>query len=118
MKKQFIVIKSYTTQYPNPIHFSAGDFLVVGEKYVGDEGWDNWFFCSFDGLSGWVPKQIIEFTSESSGVAKENYSASELTVKKHDNVIGLKRVNGWVWCESIETEEQGWLPELNLKEIT
>lgn len=118
MKKQYIVIKSHTSEYPNPIHFSAGDRLVIGEEYVGNEGWDNWLFCSFDGLSGWVPKQLIEFSSESSGIAKENYIASELNVKKQDYVIGFNQINGWVWCEKMATGEQGWLPELHLKEIT
>lgn len=117
MKKLFIVIKSHTSEYPDPIHFSAGDFLAVGEKYVGNEGWDNWYLCSFNGLSGWVPKPLIEFTGVNSGVAKENYTASELNVEAQDHVIGFKKINGWIWCKKLSTEEQGWLPELNLKEI-
>lgn len=117
MKKKFIVIKSHTSEYPDPIHFSAGDLLVVGEKYVGNEGWDNWYLCSFDGLSGWVPKQLIEFITTSEGVAKEDYSASELNVEVQELVTGLKKINGWIWCQKSSTGEQGWLPELNLKEI-
>lgn len=118
MKKLFIVIKNHTSEYPNPIHFSTGDLLTVGEKYVGNEGWDDWFFCSFNGLSGWVPKQLIEFTSDSSGVAKKDYSAAELNVKEKDYVIGFKNMNGWIWCKKLTGEEQGWLPETNLEEIS
>lgn len=117
MKKKFVVIKSHISEYPDPIHFSAGDLLVVGEKYAGNEGWDNWYFCSFNGLSGWVPKQLIEIASENTGVAKENYSASELNVEVQEYVIGFKKINGWIWCEKLSTEAQGWFPELNLKEI-
>ncbi len=117
MKKQFMVIKSHISEYPNPIHFSAGDPLVVGEKYVGDEGWDNWYYCSFNGLSGWVPKQLIELTSATTGIAKENYSALELNVEISEQVIGYQKTNGWIWCEKLDTQEQGWLPELNLQEI-
>lgn len=43
MKKQLIVIKRHISEYPNPIHFSGGNLLTVGEKYVGDEGWDDWY---------------------------------------------------------------------------
>lgn len=117
MKKQFIVIKSHTSEYPDPIHFSAGDLLTVGEKYADNEGWDNWYFCSFDGLSGWVPKQFIEFVNTNEEVAKENYSASKLNVEVQELVTGLKKINGWIWCQKLSTKEQGWLPELNLKEI-
>lgn len=117
MKKQLIVIKRHISEYPNPIHFSAGDLLTVGEKYVGDEGWDNWYLCSFNGLSGWVPKQVIELISETTGIAKENYSALELNVETQEHVIGYKEINGWVWCKKLDTGEQGWIPVLNLKEI-
>lgn len=118
MKKQLIVTKEHISEYPNPIHFSAGDVLTVGEKYVGNEGWDNWFFCSLNGLSGWVPKQLIEFINEDTGIAKDNYSAFELDVKEQDEVIGFKQINGWIWCKKLETEEQGWVPLLNLTPVT
>lgn len=117
MKKQYIVIEDHVSEFPNPIHFSAGDSLIVGEEYVSDEDWDNWLFCSFNDLSGWVPKQLIEFITPDSGIAKDNYTASELNVKKEDSIIGFKKMNGWVWCENTKTKEQGWIPESHLKEV-
>lgn len=117
MESLFTVIKDHTSEYPNPIQFSMGDLLVVGEKYIGSEGWDNWYFCSFKELNGWVPKQLINFISENEGIANENYSALELNVKIQERVIGFKKINGWIWCKNLSTEEQGWVPELNLQKI-
>ncbi|WP_087025543.1 SH3 domain-containing protein [Thaumasiovibrio subtropicus] len=57
----YIAIANHRSEYPDPICFSAGEKLHVGERYEGEEDWDNWFFCrSESGKSGWVPIQIFE----------------------------------------------------------
>lgn len=68
--------------------------MIVGEKYVGD---DNWYFCSINTLSGWDPNQIIEFIDDKLGAAKEDYRAVELNAEAQEIVIGLQKVNGWIW---------------------
>ncbi len=44
-----IVTTHHSSEFPNPITFAEGAPLTVGEAYQGDEGWDNWFFCSTHG---------------------------------------------------------------------
>ncbi|MEQ4651125.1 SH3 domain-containing protein [Providencia rettgeri] len=38
-------------------------------------------------------------------------------METQEHVIGYKKTNGWIWCEKLDTGEQGWIPALNLKEI-
>jgi hypothetical protein len=42
--KKYLVIQDHRSEYPEPITFSEGASLTVGEEYEGPEGWDNWLF--------------------------------------------------------------------------
>lgn len=54
-RRKFIVIEAHVSEFPRPIAFAAGALLVVGEKYIGPEGWDRWYFCETPGQQvGWV----------------------------------------------------------------
>ncbi|TDB27104.1 hypothetical protein ATCM_05245 [Stenotrophomonas sp. ATCM1_4] len=54
--RQCRVIRGHTSEYPNPISFTKGALLVVGERHEGPEGWDNWLLCDTQGQKGgWVP---------------------------------------------------------------
>ncbi|MDJ0624339.1 MAG: SH3 domain-containing protein [Desulfocapsaceae bacterium] len=117
-KKRYLVIQDYSSEYPNPITFAKGASLVVGKKYEGPEDWNDWFFCSTPGQdSGWVPAQIIEIINGNIARAREDYTARELNVQKGDLLLGLKTLNGWVWCENPASSESGWVPIVNLQEI-
>ena len=115
--KKYLVIQDHTSEYPEPITFAKGTPLIVGEKYNGPEGWDNWLFCETPGqIGGWVPAQIIEIVNDKTARAREDYTARELNVREGDLLLGTRTLNGWVWCKRIDSLESGWVPLANLQE--
>ncbi|EOD54045.1 hypothetical protein G113_16355 [Aeromonas molluscorum 848] len=116
--KAFLVITVHSSEYPDPITFSKGTPLTVGEKYVGEEDWHDWFFCHCTGQQGgWVPAQIIEWMGEGEARAREDYTARELNVQVGDQLRGTRALNGWIWCEKAGGSASGWVPLANLREI-
>lgn len=112
LRSKYIAVQQHKSEYPNPIIFTKGSKLLVGDKYKGDEGWDNWYFCTIPEHSGGrVPEQLIERCEQSAyGVAKEDYSAKELDVNEGDQFQSIKFLNGWVWCLRLSDNEIGWVP--------
>lgn len=110
----------HISEYPDPISFTRGTSLIIHEKYEGEEEWDNWFYCTMPGhTGGWVPGQIlVRFEGTHRGLAKEDYTARELDVKKGDELVGLKSLNGWMWCERLSDGQSGWVPLLLLMNAT
>lgn len=113
----YIVRKEHISNYPDPISLATGDLVRVIEKYVGSEGWDNWASCESlkTGKIGWVPEQILRKESDLTSVTSD-YNANELNVKPGEIVLGIEKLNGWIWCRHQSTHEMGWLP-LNILEI-
>ncbi|EHS0389644.1 hypothetical protein KUQ09_001223 [Salmonella enterica] len=109
---RFTAIDSHLSEYPDPISFTRGTSLIVHEKYEGEDEWDNWFYCTMpDQTGGWVPGQILDRDEGTNrGLAKEDYTARELEVKKGDEVLGQKSLNGWMWCERPSDAQSGWVP--------
>lgn len=113
----FIVTTAHSSEFPNPITFAEGATLSVGEAYQGEEGWDNWFFCSTLGQEpGWVPAQLIERLDGEHARAREAYTARELDVQIGERLIATRSLNGWLWCTREGTAESGWVPQANLTE--
>jgi hypothetical protein len=109
------VIASHRSAYPEPITFEAGAVLTTGERYVGEEGWENWVWCSTaDGMGGWVPVQLLEFASDHTARALQHYTARELDVDPGDVVRVLRALNGWAWCRRTRDPSAGWVPTRNL----
>lgn len=116
--KTYKAIKQHISEYPDPITLSKGDNITIGEEYQGPEGWDNWYLCSAEGQKdGWVPGQVIEKTSEKTGIAKEAYTARELNINEGDTLTGSRTLNGWLWCTRLSDRAEGWVPLENLQEI-
>lgn len=109
---RFIATARHISEYPDPVSFTRGTYLTIREKYVGEEGWDNWFYCIVPGgTGGWVPAQVFfRFEGTFRGIAMEDYTARELEVKKGDEVDGLRSMNGWMWCERLSDGQTGWVP--------
>ncbi|HFV6173737.1 SH3 domain-containing protein, partial [Klebsiella pneumoniae] len=56
-----------------------------------------------------MPGQILERCEGTyRGIAREDYNARELEVKRGDEVYGLKSLNGWMWCERTSNGQAGW----------
>lgn len=113
---KYIAILPHRSEYPDPITFTQGATLSVGEKYDGPEAWDNWFFCTLPGhAGGWVPEQVIARTGNGHGVAREDYTARELDVDTDDVLEGIRTLNGWQWCHRPADGKSGWVPMENLR---
>ncbi|WP_240451488.1 hypothetical protein [Pseudomonas aeruginosa] len=111
----YLVIRAHRSEYPFPIAFDKGAPLSVGERYEGPEEWAGWYFCTTPGQQGgWVPEQLIERIDADSGVARERYTARELEVEVGEEVEGLRRLNGWIWCRRKPERDSGWVPEDHL----
>lgn len=115
---EYIAICPHRSEYPEPISFSKGALIAIGDKYEGPEGWGNWYFCVAPGQpGGWVPGQVIEWIDECRGKALEKYTARELDVDEGDSLIGSKILNGWIWCSRPSDGQSGWVPMDFLREI-
>ncbi|WP_159912659.1 SH3 domain-containing protein [Pantoea sp. 18069] len=115
--RNYLATQAHTSEYPEPITFSQGTILAVGEKYAGPEGWDDWYFCELAGQDGgWVPVQVLAFIDNQTARALEDYTARELNVRVGEALIGGRTLNGWVWCENPRTAESGWVPLSHLRD--
>lgn len=115
---ELVVTEEHRSEYPDPVIIEKGDTFLIGEKYTGSEGWDNWYFCSVPGKSvGWIPAQYIEWLDSTLGEAKEAYSAKELNVDAGEILCGFKELNGWVWCRRASDKEEGWIPLRNVRRV-
>lgn len=110
------VVKEHRSNYPQPITLVKGDSVIVGERYAGVEGWNNWVFCTKldHSAQGWVPEQLLQRDGEL-GVLTADYTAKELNVDIGDEVVSSKELNGWMWCEKLGDHATGWVPKENLK---
>ncbi|HHR3734686.1 TPA: SH3 domain-containing protein [Salmonella enterica] len=117
-KKIFIATGPHRSEYPDPIMFTKGTRIIIGEKYEGNEDWNDWYFCTVPNHSGgWVPAQLIEQSDKPGhGVAKDDYTAKELDVNEGDKFQSIKYLNGWLWCRRLSDNEIGWVPTGILKE--
>lgn len=114
----YVVTRAHTSEYPDPITFERGAPLTVGERYEGPEGWDDWYFCETPGQQGgWVPAQVIERIDDTTGRAREDYTARELDVVEGETLRSTRTLNGWAWCTRTTTSESGWVPLANLAGI-
>lgn len=115
---RYVVTRAHSSDFPEPITLARGAPLVVGERYSGPEGWDDWYFCETPGQAGgWVPAQVIDVIDGATARARENYAARELDVRVGETLVGTRTLNGWAWCERTGTSEAGWVPLANLREI-
>ncbi len=108
---RFIAIARHGSEFPDPVTFTKGTPLVIGEKYEGDEDWDNWHFGTVpDHSGGRVPEQLLERGIEPGhGVAKDDYTAKELGVNEGNGFQATKFLNGWLWCRRLSDNDMGWV---------
>ena len=112
------MIKKHKSESPNPVIIFKGDKLIISGKYHEFEGWDDWYFCETPNqIRGRVPKQVIKRLSSNEGEALTNYFAKEMDVEEGDLLTGAKKLNGWVWCLNLSSQEEGWVPIENLVQI-
>lgn len=105
------VTRAYQAQYPDPIAVQAGERLEVSAKidhWNGNPAWV-WVWCSDPrGKSGWVPQNLIETRSQTA-VARDDYSAVELTANVGETLSIEGAESGWLWCAN-QHGQRGWIP--------
>jgi len=107
------VIADYQALYPDPLSVMAGEPLEISERV---EYWNEnpdwiWLWCTDQrGKSGWVPKDAIDFhASSTTGIARYDYAATELTVAVGDELVVEREESGWLWCTNRQGKS-GWVP--------
>lgn len=105
------ILKTYQTQYPDPIELTTGEVVFLGMKDPDFPGWI-WATSAASGKSGWVPEQFLAMDGSEARSLRE-YSARELTVSEGDLVTVLDELLGWAWVES-EAGARGWVPQTHL----
>jgi len=101
-----VVIRAYEKQYLQPICVRAGEIVNVERE---DDGYPGWWWCTAaDGLSGWVPEELLEREGPSAKVT-EDYSAAELSVAVGQEVVVQEIRRDWARVRGAGGAE-GWVP--------
>jgi hypothetical protein len=105
-KKKAKAKANYSSSTQDPLKFGKDEVLVVTYK---SEEWPGWIWCiNKDGKGGWAPINYLEIEGESA-VARQDYDATELTVRIGDKLAVLDEESGWCWC-AFGDDEKGWVP--------
>jgi Variant SH3 domain len=106
------IIRDYRTQYANPIAFTQGERVTVGER---DTEWPAFIWTiTADGNAGWAPFDWLKPLDDNRAEALRDYSAQELDVDAGDTVTLLHELGGWCWCAH-EDRRCGWVPTEHLE---
>lgn len=123
--RKYVVIEKWVESYENPIVLKKDDRVSVDLSVKDpDADWVGWVWCTSTAqMTGWVPTQILKILSNNpdntqTAVVTENYSANELSVDRGDILLGDRILNGWLWCRKQDSEQNGWVPERNVKPIS
>lgn len=104
-----IVIREHKSNYPNPVAFTLGDQLNVGEEDTEFPGWVR--IADKVGNEGWAPIEYIQLSDlRTTGIALKPYSAKELNVEPGDRLIVKQEHCQWCWVEHA-TKGSGWVPD-------
>ena len=107
------VIAKYQSPYSDPVIFSAGEELTIGEK---ESEWSGWLWCTNrGGKSRWVTETYIERKGDT-GVMRCDYEATELSVNVGEELVLGKEESDWIWCTN-QAGKSGWAPMDNVEKL-
>ncbi len=101
-------VANHVSLYPDPIRFSQGDPLQIGNRVSEYPGWI--WVTTASGKKGWAPESYIRKSSDSAGFASHDYTAKELNTLEGDRLVKHGELNDWLWVEN-EYGESGWVPK-------
>lgn len=120
--ERYNIVCKWIESYESPIILKKGEKVVINLTVKEtDPEWKNWVWCiTGNGVTGWVPIQLLNvcetlLNEQQVATVSEDYSAYELSVNKGEVVIGLRRLNGWLWRRKENSTEEGWVPIRCLK---
>ncbi len=108
------ITTAYSSQYPDPICFEAGEMVQVER---GDPDFPGWFWCrSKSGKEGWVHQSFLAADSGST-TSIDAYTARELTVTGGEHGNLLRTLAGWAYIR-LDGGEEGWIPQSHTTPIS
>jgi SH3-like domain-containing protein len=111
--QQAEIIQAYTSQYPDPICFGAGEAVQV---LRGDAEFPGWFWCrASSGKEGWVHRSFLAAETGDT-TSTQAYSAKELSVSAGARGTVCQSLDGWVLLK-LDGGDEGWIPESHLRFI-
>ncbi|EGG2729974.1 ligand-binding protein SH3 [Salmonella enterica] len=108
MNHTAVVIKDYTSAFPDPIFIKKNATVVISHCDLEYRGWV-WITLP-SGKAGWAPQQIFTPLSANKALCLEDYTANELSVSAREKITVMKSLNGWYWAHR-DSGESGWVPE-------
>lgn len=96
----------YRSAYPEPLKLKCGEKVKLGKKTGESSGWV--WSEDKNGKTGWVPKSYLQIKGNS-GKLLFDYDATELSVKRGEELRILKEESGWLWCQN-RKGDYGWVP--------
>lgn len=110
--KKYKVIKSYRSEFDNPIKLSKGEHVTIIEKSNPTGDWAGWLLCKSCDNKGWVPHQIVD----ANGLVIENYDAREFDLDIGEILLAEKELNGWIWCNKLDNDDiKAWAPHNHIE---
>lgn len=107
---EYIVVKERESEATQPIQLVKNEIIECIEESDENGEWAGWIYCKGTDKEGWVPKQIIEKTSNK-GLILEDYDATEFDLKVGEIIVAEKTLNGWIYGTKKETAGvKAWAP--------
>lgn len=107
---EYIVVMERKSEAPKPIHLAKNEIVECIEESNENGDWSGWIYCKGVNKEGWVPKQIIEKTSNK-GKILEDYDATEFDLKIGEVITSEKTLNGWIYgTKNKNSEVKAWAP--------
>lgn len=107
--KRARVVKSYHSEFPNPLQLQQGEIVRAIPKSTH---WKGWIYCATENHNeGWIPISYLtdEKSCENRYHLQQDYDATEISVKQGTPCIIKKMVAGWAWIQT-EHRHEGWIP--------
>jgi uncharacterized protein YgiM (DUF1202 family) len=100
------VIKSYRSEYPDPLKLTQGESVTLEPRECE---WPGWLWATDrEGKTGWIPEAYVSVT-DATGELLRDYDATELDAEAGDTVEVLEQESGWARCKKADGVT-GWLP--------
>ncbi|MHA2047476.1 MAG: SH3 domain-containing protein [Candidatus Thorarchaeota archaeon] len=109
------VTKNHKSEFHVPLIAKKGEIIEGQERETEYEGW---LWCrNRSKVEAWVPKTLLESTSESGHfLFLKDYNSRELTIDEGQEVIVLNEESGWAWVRT-PLGDEGWIPLENLQDL-
>ena len=105
------VVAAHKSDVLDPLLVKTGEKLKVEAKQTV---WSGWLWCTNQSdQSGWMPENYL-VRQGNTGIARQDYDATELSVDIGEELIMGYEESGWIWCAN-QQGQHGWVPADHLE---